>query len=91
MLTFIFRVCLCLLTIAGTLVVTDLLGSSSLLPAVFMLFGSISIFFGPLLTGSGFFYGGKYVSTPTPYKLWKILGWLLWMAGAVSLIVISLR
>jgi len=78
----------CLVT-GGAIFICQLLDIESSAPIILTLFGSISFFFGEHMTGSGFFMKFHYVDTETPEAVWKMLGILLWIIAAVSIILLS--
>ena len=75
--------------VGAAVLLTAALEIESVVPAVLILFGSLSFFFGEYMTSAGFTWGFHRVDTETPETIWKLLGVLLWIAGAFSFVCLS--
>ncbi len=70
----------------GTEFLAERLGIEPLFAPEMVFFGAISFFLGPSATGSGFFVRhGIFVDSATPAWIWRLLGIILWVAGAATL------
>jgi len=68
---------------AGTL--ADHWGCNEVLIGRMAFWGAVSFFLGPYATGSGFYVRGSLVDSATPESLWRVLGVIIWVAGAITM------
>jgi hypothetical protein len=71
----------------GSAFLCDRMGINPLVGPGMVLFGGVSFFLGPYATGSGFLVGNfAVVNSPTPEKVWKAFGILLWVAAGITML-----